>query len=293
MNQSKIHSNSEDTDNILFHNSLDYLEKLHHKLRASQLSREDFEQLNAVFEFNNLAKNIELSQIHENIKANLPRDFNQKWAKELESDLNDIINQYIVHKQCVFIVDKVAHLNLSSGVKQALAVFHLVQKKKIVPHHFKTCSQLTHILTKDIPSDSIIDSWYFNSNFFTIDFSIFDYLGVKFDVIKTSDKNFCVKSINFLEEVGQYRKGEAVNKIASEWKSTIKGSKRWHGIFLENLIIGEKDKSSHGFDWISENEVIYQNSSGIGLSGFSETFLFKKDTHGNWQKIKQLQKLLR
>ena len=101
------------------------------------------------------------------------------------------------------------------------------------------------------------------------------------------------KSYKFLEQVNSYKKGERISKISSNWTPTRSGKKRWRGTLLDTIVEGEKGKSAHGFDWISDNEVIYQNTYGIGLSGGSNTYLYHKDAQGSWQKGKTLQKLIR
>lgn len=64
------------------------------------------------------------------------------------------------------------------------------------------------------------------------------------------------------------------------------------GAWLDTIVEGEKGKSLHGFDWNSDNEVIYQNAYPIGLSSRTETNLYKKeDIKNDWQKVKCLQKL--
>ncbi len=292
MNKSEISADMDEVLDNLFVKSLSYIEGLQSKLFSKRFSREDFEQLNASFTFNELEKNIELVHIFKKVES-MSMHVTQNLVDQIERESSQLINDYMLHQQCVFLVDQVAHSHLSSAVKQALAVFHLLQNKKIDNQLFKNYPQLKGILSKEKPSDSIIDGWYFNDNFFTIDHGLFHYLGVEFDIIRPTDKKFCVKSITFLEEVSRYTPGESINKIASDWKTTTKGNKRWQGTLLENIVEGEKGKSAHGFNWISENEVIYQKAYGVGLSGGSETFLFQKDPQGNWQKIKRLQKLIR
>lgn len=292
MNKPEISADMDDVLDNLFVKSLSYLEGLHGKLFSMRFSQSDFEQLNASFTFNELEKNLELAHIFEKVES-LSMHITQNLVDQVEIESSQLINDYMLHQECVFLVDQMAHSHLSSAVKQALAVFHLLQNKKLDQQLFKNYPQLKVVLSKEKPSDSIIDGWYFNDNFFTIDHGLFHYLGVELDIIRPADKKFCVKSINFLEEVSRYTLGESINKIASDWKTTSKEKKRWQGTLLENIVEGEKNKSTHGFDWIADNEVIYQNSYGVGLSGGSETFLFKKDPQGNWQKIKRLQKLIR
>lgn len=292
MNKAEEYTGRNHVLDNLFVKSLSYLEGLHGKLFSMRFSQSDFEQLNASFTFNNLEKNLELAHVFEKVES-LSIHITQNLVDQVERVSSQLINDYMLHQQCVFLLDQVAHSHLSSAVKQALAVFHLLQNKKIDNHLFKNYPQLKGILSKEKPSTNMIDGWYFNDNFFTIDHDLFHYLGVELDIIRPTDKKFCVKSINFLEEVSRYTPGESINKIASDWKNTTKGNKRWQGTLLENIVEGEKAKSTHGFDWISENEVIYQKAYGVGLSGGSESFLFKKDELGNWQKVKRLQKLIR
>ncbi len=74
---------------------------------------------------------------------------------------------------------------------------------------------------------------------------------------------------------------------------TRRGNKRWQGRWLRNIVDGNKGEQTHNLDWISDTEVIYQNTYGVGLSGGSEAGLYQKDNKGKWQKVKTLQKLIR
>lgn len=277
----------------LFSQSLTYLEGLHNKLFGRRFGRDDFEQLNAFYAFSGLEKNIDLLQIFEKVEV-LTMHVTQEVVDKVEREASELVEDYLAHHISVFLVDGFAYASLSEALKHALTVYHVVQEKRIDNKLFTAYPKLERILSKKEKSDSIIDDWYFNNYFFAINHSIFEHLGVNFEIVKTTDKAFCVKAINFLEQVNSYKKGERINKISSNWTPTRSGKKRWRGTWLDMVVEGEKGESTHGFDWISDNEVIYRNTYGIVLSGGSETNLYKKeDNKDDWQKVKCLQKLIR
>lgn len=276
----------------LFSQSLTYLEGLHNKLFGRRFGRDDFEQLNAFYAFSGLEKNIDLLQIFEKVEV-LTMHVTQEVVDKVEREASELVEDYFAHHISVFLVDGFAYASLSEALKHALTVYHVVQEKRIDNKLFTAYPKLERILSKKEKSDSIIDGWYFNNYFFAINHSIFEHLGVNFNIIKTTDKAFCVKAINFLEQVNSYKKGERINKISSNWTPTRSGKKRWRGTWLDTVVEGEKGESTHGFDWISDTEVIYRNTYGIGLSGGSDTYLYHKDAKGSWQKEKTLQKLIR
>ena len=279
------------TLDALFVKSLSYLEELHSKLFSKRYSQDDFEQLNAFFNFNNLRENLDLVQICEKVES-LSLNITESLVDEIETESSVLISQYILNTQCVYLVDKMVHLHLSGALRQALAVFHLIKGKKIEHHLMKDYPQLTSILSKEKQNNGVIDGWNFNPNFFILDVNIFNFLNVNFEIIRTTDKALCAKSLNFLADISEYRLGEGIREITTEWKETKTGM-RWNGGLFENIVEGDKNKPTHGFDWIADNEVIYQYSYGVGLSGGSETIQFRMDEKGNWQKVKTLQKLIR
>lgn len=276
----------------LFPQSLTYVEDLHNKLFGRRYTKDDFEQLNAFYAYRGLDQNIDLIDIFDKVET-LSMHETQNLVDEVESESSQLVDEYFVHFQSVFLVDQMAYYYLSEAVKHALTVYHVVQEKFIDNKLFKANPKLERILSKKKISDSIIDGWYFNNLFFAINHSVFEYLGVNFDIIKTTDKAFCVRAINFLEHNNGYKLGERISKMASNWTPTRSGNKRWSGTFKETIVEGEKNNPTHSFDWISDKEVIYLYAYGVGLSGGSETFWFKKDQDGNWQKVKTLQKLTR
>jgi hypothetical protein len=280
------------TQELLFSKSLTYVEGLHNKLFGMRYSKDDFEQLNAFYSSCGLEKNIDLLQIYEKVEE-LTMHVTQELVDDVEREASELVEEYFAHHTSVFLVDGFAYASLSEALKHALTVYHVVHEKRIDNKLFKAYPKLKCILSKKEKSDSIIDGWYFNIHFFAFNHSIFEQLGVNFEIVKTTDKAFCVRSINFLEQVNSYKNGERISKISSNWTPTRSGKKRWRGTLLDTIVEGEKGKSTHGFDWISDNEVIYQNTYGIGLSGGSNTYLYHKDAQGSWQKGKTLQKLIR
>lgn len=276
----------------LFSQSLTYLEGLHKKLFGRRYSKDDFEQLNAFYAFSGLEKNVDLQPIYEKVEE-LSMYVTQELVDDVEREASELVEDYLAHHKSVFLVDNFAYDSLSEALRHALTVYHVVQEKRIDNKLFTAYPKLERILSKNEKSDGTIDGWYFNNYFFAINHSIFKHLGVNFEIIKTTDKAFSVSAINFLEQVNSYKKGERISKISSNWTPTRSGKKRWRGTWLNTIVEGEMGESTHGFDWISDNEVIYQNTYGIGLSGGSNTYLYNKDAQGNWQKIKTLQTLIR
>lgn len=276
----------------LFSQSLTYIEGLHNKLFGRRYSKDDFEQLNAFYAFSGLEKNLDLQPIYEKVEE-LTMHVTKELVDDVEREASELVEEYFAHNTSVFLVDGFAYASLSEALKHALTVYHIVHEKRIDYKLFSAYPKLERIMSKKEKSDSVIDGWYFNNHFFAINHSLFECLGVRFEIVKTIDKAFSVSAINFLEQVNSFKKGERISKISSNWTPTRSGKKRWRGTWLNTIVEGEKSKSTHGFDWISDNEVIYQNTYGIGLSGGSDTSLYHKDTQGNWQKKKSLQKLIR
>ena len=91
MNKGEVHSNMDQELDNLFVKSLSYLEGLHSKLFGMRFSRDDFEQLNASFTFNELEKNIELVQIFEKVES-LSIHLTQSLVDEVESESSQLIN---------------------------------------------------------------------------------------------------------------------------------------------------------------------------------------------------------
>jgi hypothetical protein len=284
---------SQKTTEKLFPQSLTYIEGVHNKLFGRRFGGDDFEQLNAFYSSSGLEKNIDLLQLFEKVEK-LTMHVTQEIVDKVEREASKLVDDYLVHRTSVFLLDGSAYSSLSESLKHALTVYHVVQEKRIDNKLFKAYPKLERILSRKKISDSIIDGWYFNNHFFTIDHSIFEYLEVHFEIVKTTDKAFCVRAINFLEQVNSYKKGERISKISSNWVPTRSGKDRWKGSWLDTIVEGDKDKTAHGFDWISDNELIYQNTYGIALSGGSETNLYERAGIDNdWQKVKCLQKLIR
>lgn len=277
----------------LFKNSLTYIEGVHNKLFGMRYSKDDFEQLNAFYAFGGLGKNIDLLPIYEKVEE-LTMHVTQEVVDKVEREASELVEEYLVHDTSVFLVDGFAYASLSDALKHTLTLYHVVHEKRIDNKLFTAYPKLERILSKKKTSDSIIDGWYFNNYFFAINHSIFKHLGVNFEIIKTTDKDFCVKAINFLEQTNSYNLGERISKISSNWIPTRSGKDRWKGSWLDTIVEGDKDKTAHGFDWISDNELIYQNTYGIALSGGSETYLYERaGIESDWQKVKCLQKLIR
>lgn len=276
----------------LFKNSLTYIDGVHNKLFGMRYSKDDFEQLNAFYVYSGLGKNIDLLPIYEKVEE-LTMHVTQEVVDMVEREASELVEGYLAHHTSVFIVDSFAYASLSEALKHALIVYHIVHEKRIDNKLFKAYPKLDRILSKKKKSESIIDGWYFNNHFFAFNHSIFEHLGVNFEIVKTTDKPFCVSAINFLEQVNSYKKGERISKISSNWIPTRSGKKRWRGTWLDTIVEREKGIPTHGFDWISDNEVIYQKTYGIGLSGGSDTYLYHKDAQSSWQKVKCLQKLIR
>jgi len=276
----------------LFEYSLRYIEGLHNKVFGGRFSKDDFEQLNALYDLKNLKSNLDLEDLYEKVEE-LIFHVTQEKVDEVEKESAELLESYTTHYQSVFFVDGFAHASIADALKHALVVYTLEKENKIDHKLLSTFPKLKKILSRSIKTNSIIEGWFFNDNFFALNPTIFQQLGLPINTIRTNDKELSTKSLNFLEEVYRYQIGERINEIESIWRETRGGKKRWQGRWVKNIVDGNKGEQSHNFDWISDTEVIYQNTYGIGLSGGSETNLYEKDNQGIWQKIKSLQKLIR
>ena len=276
----------------LFSQSLTYIEGLHNKLFGRRYSKDDFEQLNAFYAFSGLEKNIDLQPIYEKVEE-LTMHVTQEKVDEVEKESAELLESYTTHYQSVFMVDGFACASIAEALKHALVVYTVVKENKIDQKLLTAYPKLKKILSRSTKTDSIIGGWYFNANFFAFNSTIFQQLGLAMNTIRTNDKVLSTKSLNFLEEVYRYQIGERINEIESVWRETRRGNKRWQGRWLRNIVDGNKGEQTHNLDWISDTEVIYQNTYGVGLSGGSEACLYQKDNKGDWRKVKTLQKLIR
>jgi len=276
----------------LFTQSLRYVEELHTKLFGKRFSTEDFEQLNSLYDFKNLESNLDLEDLYEKVEELIVHATQEK-VEEVEKESAELLKSYTTHNQSVFLVDGVAYMSISDALKHALVVYTVVNENKIDHKFLSAYPKLKKILSRSTKTDSIIDGWYFNANFFAFNPTIFQQLGSPINTIKTNDKELSIKSLNFLEEVYRYQIGESINEMESVWREIQRGKKRWKGSWIRNIVDGKKEEQIHNFNWISETEVIYKNTYGIGFSGGSEANLYQKDACGNWQKVKSLQKLIR
>ena len=213
---------------------------------------------------------------------------------KLEKESAELLESYTTHYQSVFMVDGFACASIAEALKHALVVYTVVKENKIDQKLLTAYPKLKKILSRSTKTDSIIGGWYFNANFFAFNPAIFQELGLAMSTIRTDDKELLsTKSLNFLEEVYRYQTGERINEIESVWRETRRGKKRWTGRWMKRIVDGHKGEQTHNFDWISDTEVIYQNTYGVGLSGGSEASLYQQDNKGSWQKVKSLQKLIR
>lgn len=276
----------------LFKYSLRYIEGLHNKIFGASFSKDDFEQLNALYDFKNLKSNLDLEDLYEKVEE-LIISVTQEKVDEVEKESSELLKSYTIHYQSVFLVNGIAYASIADALKHALAVYVVVKENKIDHQLFSAYPKLKKILSRSIKTDSIIDGWFFNANFFAFNPIIFQQLGSPMNTIRTNDKELITKSINFLEEVYRYQIGECINEIESVWRETGRGKKRWQGRWIKSIVEGNKGEQTHNFDWISDTEVIYQITYGVGLSGGSEANLYQKNNKGNWQKVKSLQKLIR
>ena len=276
----------------LFSQSLTYIEGLHNKLFGRRYSKDDFEQLNAFYAFSGLEKNIDLQPIYEKVEK-LTMHVTQEKVDEVEKESAELLESYTTHYQSVFMVDGFACASIAEALKHALVVYTVVKENKIDQKLLTAYPKLKKILSRSTKTDSIIGGRYFNANFFAFNSTIFQQLGLAMNTIRTNDKVLSTKSLNFLEEVYRYQIGERINEIESVWRETRRGNKRWQGRWLRNIVDGNKGEQTHNLDWISDTEVIYQNTYGVGLSGGSEACLYQKDNKGDWRKVKTLQKLIR
>ncbi len=217
----------------------------------------------------------------------------QEKVDEVEKESAELLESYTTHYQSVFMVDGFACASIAEALKHALVVYTVVKENKIDQKLLTAYPKLKKILSRSTKTDSIIGGWYFNANFFAFNSTIFQQLGLAMNTIRTNDKVLSTKSLNFLEEVYRYQIGERINEIESVWRETRRGNKRWQGRWLRNIVDGNKGEQTHNLDWISDTEVIYQNTYGVGLSGGSEACLYQKDNKGDWRKVKTLQKLIR
>lgn len=279
-------------NNELFTHSLRYVEELHNKLFGKRFSKDDFEQLNVLYDLKNLKSNLDLEDLYEKVEE-LIFHVTQEKVDEVEKESEELLESYTTHYQSVFLVDGFAYASIAEALKHALVVYTVAKENKIDQKLLTAYPKLKKMLSRSTKTDSIINGWYFNANFFAFNPTIFQQLGLPMNTIRTSDKELSIKSLNFLEEVYRYQIGERISEIESVWRETRRGNKRWQGRWLRNIVDGNKGEQTHNFDWISDTEVIYQNTYGVGLSGGSETSLYQKDNKGDWRKVKTLQKLIR
>lgn len=208
----------------------------------------------------------------------------------LPSEYSD---NHLPYQGSIFLINKTAFLHIYQAVEYALSIHLDIHHGKIHPSVLITHPELELFKSKKTISKESIDKLFFDNNSSAIGNTLFNALGVDFDIIYTSDKVWCARSINFLNQVSIYKKGDNINKIASNWTNTKKEQQRWKGVWIETIVEGNNNATTHGLDWIDIDQVIYQRCYGVGMSGGSQTLLYKKDINGNWQRAKTLQTLIR
>ena len=96
--------------------------------------------------------------------------------------------------------------------------------------------------------------------------------------------------LSFLNSIGVFKPGDQVCTMKGKWVVSKQNTKRWQRTDFEVILDGSG--TNHYVEYISETQLIYMRSFSVGLSGHSETSIYKSTEQG-WVKEKSLQKLIR
>jgi len=213
-----------------------------------------------------------------------------KYLDKIENELTTIETKYYENFKKIFIVDnEFLYQFPSEVVLHILAVIEFSKTKTDQESLYKSLKEKIVFKSRIY---STINKTKINLNFF--DSEILNALPSTFKIeqLKPSTENKkledIIKIFQFLLEIKQYKSGDQVFSMQSNWISK-NGKTRWkQGDFSE--IIQTKSDRKHYVELINDDEIIYRIVVGPLKMYISVTKQFKK-INDKWSEVKVLQTL--
>ncbi len=262
-----------DYNDVMFTNSLKFIEGVNSTIQREQYTFDDFEQLEAFYQNAKLKYNSDLTRIY-NFVERLLNNKNFDDIVEIAKSVETVLDYYTIYYQSIFLVNETkAFLHLKPAALYAFSTTSATEDIKL------KYSLLHAILSSKTESTFCINNLFFKE------------IGVKFNLIPAKNKVKSCKLLNILFSLNNYKIEDTVGSMTSDWLDTKQGKKRWKRATFDVCIQGTSS-TSHFIDCLNDNEIIYMHSHGSGFSGMSTTIHLQKE-NGKWLKIKTLQKLIR
>lgn len=210
-----------------------------------------------------------------------------KYLDKIEKELSSIEKRYYENFNKIFIVDNESLYQFPSEV--VLHVLACIEFTKIKINQESLYKSLNEKIKFKSRIFSTINKTKINLNFF--DSEILNLLPQNFKIeqLKPATQNKKLKDIikifQFLLEIKQYKNGDQVFSMQSEWIAKD-GKNSWRQVDFSQ-IIDTKSETKHYVDQISEDEVIYKFVEGQSKMSSSFTKQFKK-TENQWDEVKVL-----
>ena len=210
-----------------------------------------------------------------------------KYLDRIEKELSSIEANYYDNFNKIFIVDNEFLYQFPSEV--VLHVLTCIEFTKIKINQESLYKSLNDKIKFKSRIFSTINKTKINLNFF--DSEILNLLPQNFKIeqLKPATQNKKLKDIikifQFLLEIKQYKNGDQVFSMQSEWIAKD-GKNSWRQVDFSQ-IIDTKSETKHYVDQISEDEVIYKFVEGQSKMSSSFTKQFKK-TENQWEEVKVL-----
>lgn len=210
-----------------------------------------------------------------------------KYLNKIEKELSSIEKRYYENFNKIFIVDNEFLYQFPSEV--VLHVLACIEFTKIKINQESLYKSLNDKIKFKSRIFSTINKTKINLNFF--DSEILNLLPQNFKIeqLKPATQNKklkdTIKIFQFLLEIKQYKNGDQVFSMQSEWIAKD-GKNIWRQVDFSQ-IIDTKSETKHYVDLLSEDEVIYKLVEGQSKMSSSFTKQFKK-TENQWDEVKVL-----
>ena len=210
-----------------------------------------------------------------------------KYLDKIEKELTSVETKYYDNFNKIFIVDNEFLYQFPSEV--VLHVLACIEFTKIKINQESLYKSLNDKIRFNSRIYSKINKTKINLNFF--DSEILNLLPSNFKIeqLKPATQNKKLKDIikifQFLLEIKQYKNGDQVFSMQSEWIAKD-GKNSWRQVDFSQTI-DTKSETKHYVDQISEDEVIYKFVEGQSKMSSSFTKQFKK-TENQWDEVKVL-----
>lgn len=210
-----------------------------------------------------------------------------KYLDKIEKELSSIEKRYYENFNKIFIVDNEFLYQFPSEV--VLHVLACIEFTKIKINQESLYKSLNDKIKFKSRIFSTINKTKINLNFFDSETLNLLPQNFKIEQLKPATQNKKLKDIikifQFLLEIKQYKNGDQVFSMQSEWIAKD-GKNSWRLVDFSQ-IIDTKSETKHYVDQISEDEVIYKFVEGQSKMSSTFTKQFKK-TENQWDEVKVL-----